>query len=122
MLMLPDGTSVAAPSLVGPAAILLVPALCDCAQTLQTAVDHAFGASLRVDIVEPTTAAAAAVSGADQRDLTSYADPTGRLLQTYGSTGEAPTLLLLDGEGAVRTVMTGLDVAHAATAFAAATG
>lgn len=118
-LTLPDGAPMLASALGGPAAVLLVPTGCDCARTIDVAADRALRSGLRVAVVEPTAATAAGLDAAGAREVTGYADPTGRLLATYGSTGSAPTLLVLDAEGAVRTVQTGITAAAAAAAFPA---
>jgi hypothetical protein len=117
----PDGDSVASSALTADAAILLVPAGCDCAATVDVTTDLAVRAGLTAYVIEPTTAAAGSVDIGATQQVVALADVTGRLLDTYGSDGLAPTLLLLDGRSAVRLVEAGLTSQQAQTAFATTT-
>lgn len=116
-LTLSDGAPQLASALGGPAAVLLLPAGCDCLQTVDVTADRAIRDGLQVSVIQPTVDATRGLGDGGVRELSVYADPAGQLLATYGSTGSAPTLLVLDAAGAVRTVRTGVTAADAAAAF-----
>jgi hypothetical protein len=114
-LTLADGASVDLRSLSTPAAILLVPSGCGCTRILTVASDAASRLGLHPVVVEPPSGGAPA--GSD--DATTYTEASGGLLATYGSLGSAPTLLLVDAEGAVRSVQVGLSTQSVSTLLAA---
>lgn len=114
-----DGQSFPATSITGPAAVLLVPTSCGCAATVPVVVQAAVGAGLHPYVVEPTADAARSDAGGLGATGTALVDRPEALLADYGSLGTAPTLLLLDAQGHVRTVRTGVTTADARAAVRA---
>jgi hypothetical protein len=110
-----DGATVDASTLTTPAVLLLLPSGCDCLRTVQVAVDSSERLGLRPYVIEPATGGVTDAGGPDATRLT---DDSGRLLAEYGSLGAGPTLLLVDDEGAVRTVQVGLTTPEAETLLA----
>lgn len=114
-----DGQTIPATSIVSPAAVLLVPATCGCADVVSAVVRAAAAADLHPYVIAATADAATAVTQRVGATATALVDRPGALLADYGSLGTAPTLLRLDPNGHVRSVRTGLTAADAAAAVRA---
>lgn len=114
-----DGSTFPATSIIGPAAVLLVPAGCDCAGTVPVVVQAAVGAHLHPYVIEATVDGARADIAAVGVTATALVDRPGVLLANYGSLGSSPTLLRLDAQGHVRSVRTGVTNDAAAAAVLA---
>ncbi|HEY5336374.1 MAG TPA: hypothetical protein VIJ71_10200 [Mycobacteriales bacterium] len=103
-----DGQTFPATSIVGPAAVLLVPSDCRCAGLVPIVVRAAVGAHLHPYVIETTVDGARTDVAAVNATATALVDRAGILLADYGSLGTAPTLLRLDAQGHVRSVRTGV--------------
>jgi hypothetical protein len=114
-----DGKTFPATSIIGPAAVLLVPASCGCADTVPAVVQAAVSDHLHPYVVELTKDAARADLAAVGADGIALVDRSGALLADYGLLGTAPTLLRLDPQGHVRSVRTGVTTTDIAAAVRA---
>lgn len=114
-----DGRTFPATSITPPAAVLLVPGACDCADVVSAVVRAAVGDNLHPYVVETNVDGARAAAASLGATAVALVDRSETLLDQYGRLGTAPTLLRLDAQGQVRSVRTGLTTADAASAVLA---